>query len=211
MASDSIFQLTRRSFVGVLAMWTAIAWGQGDAKSCVAILLHAKSSSPQSLAGLARKLQPACTGRALEMPWSTRRAADKQGGDALGEIAAQAKTLRREGYKRVVILGQGLGANAAIAYAAKGDLDALVALGGDGTAAPAPFAALPALMPQIAPHVPVLWLVGANDPLRERGEDYAFAKAPPHPASKFQLVKSDLGQSPEAAAGPIQEWIKSMD
>ena len=41
MASDSIFRLTRRWFVGVLAMWTAMAWGQGDAKSCVAILLLA--------------------------------------------------------------------------------------------------------------------------------------------------------------------------
>lgn len=209
---EAIPAFLRRAAVACLAAGAcAAALAQAEPKSCVAILLHAKSSSPQSLAGLARRIQLACTGRALEMPWSSRRAADKQASDALGEIAAQAKSLRREGYKRIVVLGQGLGANAALAYAAKGDLDALVALGGDGAAAPASFAALPALTPQIAPHVPVLWLVGANDPLRERGEDYAFAKAPPHPASKFQLLKADLGQSPEAAASSIQEWIKSMD
>jgi dienelactone hydrolase len=208
---DAIFQLKRRSFVAVLAGWAATARGQGESKTCAVILLHAKASGPQSLSALARKIQPVCTGQAIEMPWSPRRAADKAGGDALREIAAQAKALRYQGYKRIVVLGHGLGANAAIAYAAKGDLDAVVALGGDGAAAPASFAALPALTPQIAQHVPVLWLVGSNDPLRERGEDFAFAKAPPHPASKFQLVKSDIGQAPDAAAGPIQEWLKSLD
>ncbi|MDP3762010.1 MAG: dienelactone hydrolase family protein [Ramlibacter sp.] len=211
MDSDSIFQLTRRSFVAAFAAWAAAARAQDEGKGCAVILLHAKSSGPQSLAALAKKMQPACAGRAVEMPWSSRRAADKAGGDALREIAAQAKALRYQGYKRIVVLGQGLGANAAFAYAAKGDVDAVVALGGDGAAAPASFAALPALAPQIAQHVPVLWLVGSNDPLRERGEDFAFAKAPPHPASKFQLLKSDLGNAPEAAAGPIQEWIKALD
>ena len=208
---DAILQLTRRSFVAAIAGWAAAAQAQAESRSCAVILLHARSSSPQSLSALARKIQPACAGRAVEMPWSSRRAADKLGGDALGEIAAQAKALRLQGYKRVVVLGQGLGANAALAYAARGDADAVVALGGDGTAAPAPFGALPALTPQIAQHVPVLWLVGSNDPLRERGEDFAFAKAPPHPASKFQLLKSDIGNAPEAAAGPIQEWIKALD
>ena len=184
---------------------------QADGKSCAAILLHAKSSSAQSLLALARRIQPACAGRAVEMPWSSRRAADKQGGDALQEIAAQAKALRFQGYKRIVVVGHGLGANAALAYAAKGDVDAVVALGGDSAATPASFAALPALTPQIAQHVPVLWLVGANDPLRERGEDYAFLKAPPHPANKFLVLKPDLGQSPDAAAAPIQEWLKALD
>ena len=174
---DTIFQLTRRSFVAALAAWTATARGQDEGKGCAVILLHAKASGPQSLAGLARKIQPACAGRAVEMPWSSKRAADKQGGDALREIAAQAKSLRYQGYKRIVVLGQGLGANAAIAYAAKGDVDAVVALGGDGAAAPAAFAALPALAPQIAQHVPVLWLVGSNDPLAERGEGFALDRA----------------------------------
>lgn len=189
----------------------AFAQAQAESKACAVILLHAKSSGPQSLAALAKKIQPACTGRAVEMPWSSGRAADKQGGDALAEIAAQVKSLRQQGYKRVVVLGLGLGANAAIAYAAQGDVDAVIAMGGDGAAKPASFAALPALTPQVAQHVPILWLVGSNDPLRERGEDFAFAKAPPHPASRFQLLKSDIAQAPEAAAGPIQEWIKSLD
>ena len=210
---ETIATLGRRVALAWLAACACVAPAQAqtDSKSCAVILLHAKSSSPQSLSALARKIQPACAGRAIELPWSTRRAADAQGSGALLEIAALAKSLRREGFKRIVVLGHGLGANAAIAYAAKGDLDALVALGGDGAAAPASFAALPALTPQIAQHVPVLWLVGSNDPLRERGEDFAFVKAPPHPASRFQLIKQDIGQAPDAAAGPIQEWIKALD
>jgi hypothetical protein len=208
---ERIVAFVRRAGVAWLAACACAAHAQAEAKPCAAILVHAKAASAQNLAGLAKRIQPACAARALEMPWSSRRAAEKQGADALLEIAAQAKSLRREGYKRVVVLGQGLGANAAFAYAAKGDVDAVVALGGDGAAAPAPFAALPALTPKVAQHVPVLWLVGANDPLRERGEDYAFVKAPPHPASKFQLLKSDLGQAPEAAAGTIQDWLKSLD
>lgn len=208
---DSMFHLTRRCLVAALAVWAAAAQGQAESKACAVILVHAKSSGPQSLSVLARRIQPVCAGRAVEMPWSSRRAAENPGGDALLEIAAQAKSLRQQGYKRVVVLGHGLGANAAIAYAAKGDVDAVVALGGDGAAATAPFAALPLLAPQIEQHVPLLWLVGANDPLRERGEDYAFAKAPPHPASKFRLLKSDIGHAPEAAAGPIQDWLKSLE
>lgn len=209
---ETIPAFARRAALACLAaIACSAALAQGETKACVAILLHAKASGPQALAALGRKIQPVCVARAIEMPWSSRRGADNQGAEALGEIAAQAKALRREGYKRIVVLGQGLGANAALAYAAKGDLDAVVALGGDAAAAPASFAALPALTPQIAQHVPVLWLVGANDPLAERGEDYAFVKAPPHPASKFQLLKSDLGRAPDAAAGPIQDWIKSLD
>jgi dienelactone hydrolase len=206
-----ILAFVRRAGLACLAACACGAYAQAEGKACAAILLHARASGPQSLAALARRLQPGCAARALEMPWSSRRSAEKASGDALLEVTAQAKSLRREGYKRVVVVGQGLGANAAIAYAAKGDLDAVVALGGDGAAAPAAFAALPALTPQIAQHVPLLWLVGANDALRERGEDYAFVKAPPHPASKFQLLKSDLAQAPEAAAGTIQEWIKALD
>jgi nucleotide-binding universal stress UspA family protein len=133
----SILKLTRRSFVAALAAWTSAARAQAESKSCAVILLHARSSSPQSLSALAKKMQPACAARAIEMPWSSRRAADKQGNEALQEIAAQAKALRQQGYKRVVVLGQGLGANAALAYAARGDADAVVALGGDGAPAPA--------------------------------------------------------------------------
>lgn len=209
-----ISALVRRVALAGLAACAGGAPAQTPTESkptCVAILLHAKASSAQSLSALARKIQPACAGRAIELPWSAKRAGEALRGDALQEIAAQAKSLRREGYRRIVVLGHGLGANAAIAYAAKGDVDAVIALGGDGAAAPAPFAALPALTPQLPQHVPVLWLVGSNDPLRERGEDFAFAKAPPHPASRFQLLKSDIGQAPDAAAGPIQEWIKSLD
>ena len=50
-------------------------------------------------------------------------------------------------------------------------------------------------------HVPLLWIVGTADPLFARGEDFAFAKAPPHPASRYVSVKGDAAAVPEAGCG----------
>lgn len=203
--------LVRRALLlGALA-FAASAFAQADGKACVAVLLHGKGGSAQSLATLAKRLQPACGARSPEMPWSARRAQDGDGAAALAEIAAQVKTLRQQGVKQVVLVGQGLGANAAIAYAGnRGDADAIVALGGDTADNAGGLAALPALTPKLPQYMPLLWLVGSNDPLRERGEGFAFAKAPPHPSSRFQLLKSDVGRTPEAAGGTVLEWIKQL-
>ncbi|MDF2467485.1 MAG: hypothetical protein K0Q43_5720 [Ramlibacter sp.] len=167
MASDSIFQLTRRSFVAAFAAWAATARGQDEGKGCAMILLHAKASGSRP----ARAARWRCPGR--------------PGGRRTNRVT---RPCRRSPRKPRPCASKAT----SVSWCWARD-------------------ALPALSPKIAQHVPVLWLVGGNDPLRERGEDFAFAKAPPHPASKFRLLKSDIGNAPDAAAGPILEWIKTLD
>ena len=102
--------------------------------------------------------------------------------------------------------GHGLGANAAIAFAGvSGDADGVVALGGDSSTNLQGPGTLPELAPRIRQHIPLLWIVGGADPLRARGEGYAFAKAPPHPSSRYLQVKADTLAAPDAAAGAVLE------
>lgn len=62
-----------------------------------------------------------------EMAWSGRRLYDVDYPAALKEVEGQVKQLRAKGAKRIVVAGQSLGANAAVAYASSSlDLDALV-------------------------------------------------------------------------------------
>jgi pimeloyl-ACP methyl ester carboxylesterase len=66
---------------------------------------------------------------APELPWSTRRMYGATWEQAMAEIDAAAVSLRRKGAKRLVVIGHSLGANAAIAYAARSrSVDAVVAL-----------------------------------------------------------------------------------
>lgn len=202
----------RRALLYSTALWAIAARGQDDAKSCAVVFLRGKSANAPSLAALARKIKSACPGRTPDMPWISSPGADKDGSAAMQAIARNVKEVRQQGFKRVILVGQGLGANAAIAYAgATGDADGVVALGGDGSGAVEGFAALPVLAPKLRQHIPLLWVVGSGDPLSTQGEAYAFAKAPPHPHSRYVAVKADAAGTPEAASSAVLEWIKSLD
>ena len=206
------FAALRRILLASIALCTAAAHGQVETNACAIVFLHGKSASGQSLAALARKLQPVCAGRTPEMPWSTRPTADRNAGAAMQEIARQVKALRQQGYKRVVLAGHGLGANAAIAFAgANGDAEGVVALGGDAGANPEGLGALPALTPRMPQHIPLLWVVGARDPLHALGEAYAYTKASPHPLGRYVTVQADAAGTPDAAAKTVLEWVKSLD
>lgn len=205
---DRTGQWNRRAWLLALAgAAVAPSWAQTDAKTCAVLLLHGQGASAQAMAGLARKLQPQCLARAPEMPWSAKR---KEPGDALQEIARQVKELRLLGHKRILLAGLGLGGNAALAYAGQvGDIEGVAALSpqeSGGALGPLPDAA-----EHVRQHVPVLWLVGAGDPLLGKGEAFAFAKAPPHPASRYVTLKSDLAAVTDAAAKPLLEWVKTLD
>jgi pimeloyl-ACP methyl ester carboxylesterase len=64
-----------------------------------------------------------------EMPWSGRRLYDVDYPAALKEIEQRVSDLRAKGAKRIVVAGQSMGANAAVAYASSGfALDGLVLL-----------------------------------------------------------------------------------
>ena len=120
----------RRTLLALLALAVCASGAIGQpAKGCAIVLLHGKWGNPGQLGPFARKLLPVCDYRALEMPWSQRRGYDKDYPSALREISAQVKDFRQQGYRRVLVAGHGLGANAAIAYAAEvGNVDGVIAL-----------------------------------------------------------------------------------
>jgi esterase/lipase len=94
------------------------------------VLMHGKWGSPRSMLPLARDLESrSYLVSNAEMAWSGRRLYDVDYPAALKEIEQQVRHLRANGAKRVVVAGQSMGANAAVAYASSGfDLDGLVIL-----------------------------------------------------------------------------------
>jgi esterase/lipase len=94
------------------------------------VLMHGKWGAPQSMLPLAGDLgSRGYLVSNVEMPWSGRRLYDVDYPAALKEIEQQVQDLRAKGAKRIIVAGQSMGANAAVAYASSGFvLDALVIL-----------------------------------------------------------------------------------
>jgi esterase/lipase len=94
------------------------------------VLMHGKWGSPQSMVPLARDLESrGYLVSNAEMAWSGRRLYDVDYPAALKEIEQQVRRLRANGAKRVVVAGQSMGSNAAVAYASSGfALDGLAIL-----------------------------------------------------------------------------------
>jgi pimeloyl-ACP methyl ester carboxylesterase len=180
-----------------------------DAKDCAIVLLHDRGGSAAPAATLGRKLQSVCAAKSLEMPWSARRA-ETDPRAAWPELARHIKELRQQGATRVLVGGWGYGANAALAFAgASSDADGVVLLAPEAEAAA--LGPLPAAASGLRQHAPALWVIGETDPLHQRGEAFAFGKAPPHPLSRYVSVKADRKGTPDAAVKPMLEWIKSLD
>ena len=197
-----------------------------------------------------------------EMPWSRKRGFDASYQQALVEIGLAVGELRSKGATRVAIAGHGLGANAALGYAAtRPDVFALILLAPSHTpelhqeafvadlrkaremltsgrgAERSAFMDMrhgkdydlsttaevylsysdpegPAVMPRSAaainPAVPLLWVVGLNDPLSRLGQSYAYAKAPAHPASRYEEVQADHAGVPTETARLAAVWLKEL-
>lgn len=94
------------------------------------VLMHGKWGSVNNMVPLARELESRrYLVNNVEMAWSGRRLYDVDYPAALKEIETQVRHLRSNGAKRVVVCGQSMGSNAAVAYASSGfDLDGLVIL-----------------------------------------------------------------------------------
>lgn len=58
--------------------------------------------------------------------------------------------------------------------------------------------------------VPLLWIVGAQDPLRFLGASYAYDKAPRHPASAYEEVPGDHMAVPRNAARRVALWLRGL-
>jgi len=59
--------------------------------------------------------------------------------------------------------------------------------------------------------VPLLWVVGTQDPLYPLGADFAFNLAPAHPKSQYFVVNSDHSGTPDVAATEVLAWIKKLN
>ena len=192
-----------------LAVLGASAWAN-DNKNCAVLLLHDRGARTASMSAFGRKLQPACTAKAVEMPWSQRRNNDKDLPGAWQELGRHVKELRQQGFQRVLVGGAGFGANAAMAFlGAVGDTDGVIALAPDADAPG--LGPLPATAAAMRQHAPALWVLGTEDPLHQRGEAFAFAKAPPHPNSRFASVKADRKGTVDASVKQVLEWLKSLE
>ena len=71
----------------------------------------------------------------------------------------------------------------------------------------------PAVIPRNAAAlrgVPLLWVVGETDPIFARGRNYAFARAPKNPKSRYIEVSAGHLAAPRVARSQVVEWLKSL-
>jgi acetyl esterase/lipase len=228
------------------------------------VLLHDKNGSPAKNEGdLERQLRNVgLQVIAPELPWSKRRGFDATYQQALVEIGMAAQELRLGGCTRVALVGHGLGANAALGFAAsRTGVFAIVALApshdpdqhrevflpdvrkartmldeGEGrrrslfmdfnmdrdydlsTTAevylsfndPDGEAVMPRSCAKLIGHPPLLWVVGARDPLSHLGRYYAFSKAPENPMSRYEEVSADHMGVPSASARLVAQWLLDL-
>lgn len=252
---------------GLLACAATVAppvGAQEAAKPCAVVLMHGKWGNTQHIGHFGRRLEPYCTVKPVEMPWSQRRSYDATYPQALQEIAAQIQAFRAQGYQRVAVIGHSFGGNAAMAYMAHvGDADAVVVLApghapaimydrgigkeavdkarelvqaGQGSEKlsmddlnqsqrrsirmtadvlwsyfdPAGLGHMPGTAAGFKKPVPFLWVVGTADRIYTLGEEYAFRKAPVHPASQYMVVSADHASTPDVAVEQVLEWLRAL-
>jgi pimeloyl-ACP methyl ester carboxylesterase len=199
-----------------------------------------------------------------EMPWSQSRAYDRDTTAAMAEVDAAVAKLKSRGAERIVVGGQSMGANFAVAYASrrdgiagvmaiapghvpelsgyqanlKGDVERAKKLVADGkgdvrdrfndnnqgqdrkmpsTASiylswfdPAGLMVMPRNAARLKSETALLWLVGEQDGMAQRGEGYAFARAPANPKSAYKLVSGGHSDAGAKAAHEIAFWLKNL-
>lgn len=252
-----------------LLLFPPAALAQGSPLAGVGLVfLHGKGGRPGgNIAGLASELQ--AQGAVVVTPsmaWSGTRgtvtAYDVTFEQALGEIDRAIAQLRAKGARKIVVAGHSLGANAAIAYAARkpnglagimalapghtperfrrseilqsvGEARALVARGAgatrdiypdlnSGQTSRVPGTAQAwlsffdpdgsAVMPKNAARLslPLLYVIGTSDMLHAEGRDYVFARAKPHPQSRYVEVRAGHFDTPDAAKADVIAWLRTL-
>lgn len=118
----------RYLLVVLIALVTGSAIAQ-EQKACALVLMHGKWHNSRDFGFFGGKIEPVCAYKSIEMPWSKVRNYDEPYPVALAEIKAQVDAFRKEGYKRVILVGHSFGVNAALAYMAEiGNADGVIAL-----------------------------------------------------------------------------------
>ena len=120
-------------FKTLLVFFTLISFSSfGQVSDVGVILLHGKWGNPDThINKLAEALRN--QGYAVStplMPWSRKRGYDVPYSTAINEIEVQVNALKANGAKHIIVSGQSLGANAAMAYAAYGHtpIDGIIAI-----------------------------------------------------------------------------------
>jgi esterase/lipase len=68
-------------------------------------------------------------------------------------------------------------------------------------------AVMPRNAPAVKPEIAVLYVVGKQDPIYEKGRQYVFDKLPQNPDNKYLVVNSDHMRTPVVAANEIIAWL----
>lgn len=270
MAMDRVsrrFVWRATTFIAAGLWWLCAAWpvhAQAADRACAVVLMHGKWGNPQAIGFFGRRLEPACTVKSIDMPWSARRGYDVPYPQALEQIADEVRQFRAQGFRRVLLAGHSFGANAALAYMAQhGDADGVIALApghspaaayrrgigreavdearakvaaGEGAAMltmadlnqgqtrnvrmradvllsyfdPEGLGHMPGTAERFKKAVPLLWVIGTQDPLYPAGEAFAYAKAPPHPASRYLVVEAGHVNTPDVAVEQVKGWIAGL-
>ena len=67
---------------------------------------------------------------------------------------------------------------------------------------------MPTSMAKIAKPIPLLWLIGTNDPLYPAGQAFAYNRAPAHPLSGYVVVAADHANTPSVGREEVIKWLK---
>ena len=59
--------------------------------------------------------------------------------------------------------------------------------------------------------MPLLWLVGRADAACALGIDYAFARAPAHPRSRYAQIDAGHADTPARAVDQVIDWLAALD
>lgn len=139
-----------RSLLGGLLILTATITSAACAEQWGVVLLHGKTATEGQLALYDKPLAAmGVLSTRPQMCWSRQRIYDSPYLDCLGAIDKAIASLKARGATRIVIAGQSLGANAALAYAARHDKD----IAGVIALAPAHYPEFISKRPEIASNI----------------------------------------------------------
>ena len=72
----------------------------------------------------------------------------------------------------------------------------------------------PAVMPEnileLKPNTPIMWIIGENDRMYNRGPDYAFSNAPELPKNAYVVVEGGHKDTPEYGRDEILKWLNAL-
>ncbi len=71
-------------------------------------------------------------------------------------------------------------------------------------------AVMPENVASLKPKTPLMWIIGEEDRMYDRGPDYAFSEAPEHPKNSYTVVDGGHKETPVNGQKEILIWLKSL-